>query len=192
MFPHELPPDLDGDWYDPRRYAPGWGGGLPVHPSVNATVVPAYVLGVAGYATPLDIWVYDRLGLADPIVARAELDGRGTAGHEKMLSSPWVAAAFVSPRYEVREPRTFAPIDPLVWTWTATGVPREVDAASFAADRRAARRALDCGGLRELVHDTRAPLDAKRFLGNIVDAVRLHDVSIPVDPHEARDRFCGR
>lgn len=192
MFPHELPPDLDGDWYDPRRYAPGWGGGLPVHPSVNATVVPAYVLGVAGYATPLDIWVYDRLGLADPIVARAELDGRGTAGHEKMLSSPWVAAAFVSPRYEVRDPRTFAPIDPLVWTWTATGVPREVDAASFAADRRAARRALDCGGLRELVHDTRAPLDAKRFLGNIVDAVRLHDVSIPVDPHEARDRFCGR
>ena len=192
MFPHDVPPDLDGDWYDPRRYAPGWGGGLPVHPSVNATVVPAYMLGVAGYVTPLDIWVYDRLGLADPIVARAELDGRGTAGHEKMLSSPWVAAAFVSPRYEVRDPRTFAPIDPLVWTWTATGVPREVDAASFAADRRAARRALDCGGLSELVHDTRAPLDAKRFLGNIVDAVRLHDVSIPVDPHEARDRFCGR
>ena len=192
MFPLELPPDLDGDWYDPRRHAPGWGGGLPVHPSVNATVLPAYMLGVTGYVTSLDIWVYDRLGLADPVVARAELDGRGTAGHEKMLSAPWVAAAFVDTRHEIRDPGRFAPIDPLAWTWTATGLPREVDEASFAADRRAARRALECGGLEELVHDTRAPLDPQRFLGNIVDAVRLHDLSIPVDPHEARDELCGR
>ena len=188
---YRLPPDIDGAWYDPRRYAPHWGGGLPTHPSVPDTVVPVYILGVAGYVTPLDVWVYDRLGLADPIVARAELDGRGTAGHEKLLGPPWVAAAFVNTRFPIRDPATFASIDRLVWTWSATGTPHEVDEDSFAADRRAARAALDCGELDELVHDTRAPLDAKRFLGNIVDAVRLHDVSIPVDPHEARDRFCG-
>jgi hypothetical protein len=41
------------------------------------------------------------------------------------------------------------------------------------------------------VHDTRAPLSPQRFLGNVVDAVRLHGLRVPVDPHEARARFCG-
>jgi hypothetical protein len=61
----------------------------------------------------------------------------------------------------------------------------------FAADRSAAAEALTCGELGELVHDTRAPLDAKRFLGNMVDAVRLHGFRFPSDAQEARDRLCG-
>ncbi len=187
---YRVPPETDGAWYDPRRHSPNWGGGLPAHPAVGATVSPVYMLGVPGYVTPLDVWVYDRLGLADPVVARAELAHRGTAGHEKLLSPPWVAAAFVDPRFPVGDPESFAPVDSLAWTWSSTGAQLDVDADSFVADRTAAVEALDCGELGELVHDTRAPLSPKRFLGNIVDAVRLHDMTVPVDPQEARDEFC--
>jgi hypothetical protein len=153
-------------------------------------VSPEYVLGAASCALPLDVWVYDRLGLADPVVARAELDHRGTAGHEKLLGPAWIAAAFVDPRSPIGAPEGFAALSGLAWTWTGTTVPLTVDTDTFAADRQAAAEALDCGELGELIHDARAPLSPERFLGNIVDAVRLHDLAVPVDPHEAQARIC--
>ena len=36
-----------------------------------------------------------------------------------------------------------------------------------------------------------APLTPGRFVGNLVDAVRLSDLRIPADPVAARDQLCG-
>jgi hypothetical protein len=125
------------------------------------------------------------------VVARAELAWRGTAGHEKLLGPAWVAAAWVDPAVPIDDPASFASLSPLVLTWSGSGLTGDVDPGSFPAEREAARDALACGELQELVHDTRAPLSPQRFLGNVVDAVRLHGLRVPVDPHEARARFCG-
>ncbi len=193
-FAHDPP---DGELGDLSDYHPGtfragaWTGSYPTPPGIDAMVVPGYVLGVRGYAEDLDVWVYDRLGLADPVVARAELFRRGTAGHETVLPSPWVAAAWVDPGVPVRDPASFAALPRITMIWSGTLVQEEIDAGAFPADRRAAYAALHCGELQELVHDTRAPLSPQRFVGNIVDAVRLHDLTVPVDPHEAEERFCG-
>jgi hypothetical protein len=60
----------------------GWG-----------TVFSTFPVGAFGYAAPLDVYVYDRLGLAEPLTAHLRLDWRGAPGHEKTLSPPWIAAA---------------------------------------------------------------------------------------------------
>jgi arabinofuranosyltransferase len=192
-FAHDEGSSERGDrrMYVAGTFVHGWGGSFPTPPGIEAMVVPGYTLGARSYAEGLDVWVYDRLGLADPVVARAELARRGTAGHEKLLGPEWVAAAWVDPDVAIDDPASFAPLSVLVLTWSGSGLTGEVDAGSFAADRAAAQDALACGELQELVHDTRAPLSPQRFLGNIVDAVRLHDLRVPVDPHEARSRFCG-
>jgi arabinofuranosyltransferase len=181
---------------DRRQYLPGvfvagWGLAYPTAPHIDAMVVPGYTLGARGYAEDLDVWVYDRLGLADPVVARAELVERGTAGHEKVLGPPWVAAAWVDPGITVDDPAAFAALSPLALTWSGTAPPDQVDADEFADDREAAYDALQCGELLELVHDVRAPLSPQRFVGNIFDSVRLHPLRVPADPDAARARFCG-
>jgi hypothetical protein len=65
------------------------------------------------------------------------------------------------------------------------------DPAAFADARADARQALDCGGLREHLHNVRAPLTPRRFLGNVVDAVRLGGLRVPPDPEDARRELCG-
>jgi arabinofuranosyltransferase len=184
----------------PFDYAAGLGG-WPGYHSVDSdgtvtrtyrsigarSVVPAEILGLTGYTAPLDVWVHDRLGLADPVVARVELDHRGRPGHEKVLPGPWVAAVFLDPRAGTGP--SFGIVN--AFAVEAAGVDTTWRPERFAADRSAATEALTCGELGELVHDTRAPLDAKRFLGNMVDAVRLHGFRFPSDAQEARDRLCG-
>lgn len=158
------------------------------YPSAGGrTVVPTEMLGINGYVAPLDVWVHDRLGLADPVVARVALDHRGRPGHEKVLTGPWVAAVFLDPA--ARVPSRFGAVNP--FTAATAGVDATRHPERFAEDRAAAAEVLACGELGELVHDTRAPMDAGRFLGNVVDAVRLHGLRFPVDPREARDELCG-
>ncbi len=178
-------------WFDPLVHSPARGQGIPARPDLGASVVPVYALGATSFALPLDVWVYDILGLADPVVARVELDHRGAPGHEKLLGPPWVAAAFVDGDSPIDDPAGFAP--PPGWgvLLSGTGVPVPVDIATFEADRRAAAQALTCGPLAELVHNVRAPLSPQRFVGNMVDAVRLHSFRFPADPQEARRELCG-
>lgn len=179
-------------WFDPRAYPPGSGTELTVRPEIGRTVVTTFAAGAPGYITPLDVWVYDRLGLADPVTARLTVEMRTTPGHEKTLPSPWIAALFVAPDHEVTDPAAFAPMDfvsPLMVGIDISDTP--TDPAAFADARADARQALDCGGLREHLHNVRAPLTPRRFLGNVVDAVRLGGLRVPPDPEDARRELCG-
>ncbi|HET6953960.1 MAG TPA: hypothetical protein VFI47_26580, partial [Acidimicrobiales bacterium] len=66
----------DAGWFDPLGYPPGSGTELVVAPDIGRTVVPTVAAGAPGYAAPLDVWIYDRHGLADPLTARLALDRR--------------------------------------------------------------------------------------------------------------------
>jgi hypothetical protein len=178
-------------WFDPLVHSPARGQGIPARPDLGASVVPVYALGATSFALPLDVWVYDILGLADPVVARVELYHRGAPGHEKLLGPPWVAAAFVDGDSPIDDPAGFAAVPAWGVLLSGSSVPVPVDVATFEADRRAAAQALTCGPLGELVHNIRAPLSPQRFVGNMVDAVRLHSFRFPADPQEARRELCG-
>ncbi|RVU41462.1 hypothetical protein EA187_18485 [Lujinxingia sediminis] len=108
-----------------------------------------------------DVYVVDRVGLANPISARLKLTKRGRPGHEKMLSNSWYVARFSAP------------------------TPGED--ASVAA----ARRALNCGELAELEEAVRGELSMERFFSNIAAAARLHRLKIDPDPWRAAQDFCG-
>lgn len=89
-----------------------------------------------------------------------------------------IAALFVDPARRV--PSGFMAVSP--FAAESAGVGGGLYSDRSDDDRRAAAEALRCGEPGELVHDTRAPLDAKRFLGNVVDAVRLHDLRSRATP----------
>jgi arabinofuranosyltransferase len=177
-------------WFHPLHLPPGSGRELMVRDDLGRSVVPVAGLGAGGYSLPLDVHVYDRLGLADPATARVALDRRAEPGHEKALSATWIAAMFLDDDAVVVEPEQLVET-PLIFT-VVVGVDVAVphDTAAFADERTAAADALACGRLGELRDNARAPLTAGRFLGNMVDALRLHDFRFPSDPATARDELC--
>jgi arabinofuranosyltransferase len=127
-------------------------------------------VGRVGWAAGPRVHLVDRNGLADPLAARLRLprERRGRPGHEKSLPAPWVLARFAVP---------------------TTGAGGRMLAASESV--RAARGALACPPLRELLAATTAPLDAERFLANVGYAVRERSLRFAADPIAAQAELCG-
>jgi arabinofuranosyltransferase len=139
------------------------GQEYPLRASVDprvAVVALGHNIGIAGYAAGLDVFVADQFGLADPLAGRAELAERGRPGHEKSLPNAWFIARFADP------------------------------AASSDAEVEAARAALTCGDITDVLTAVDAPLTPSRFVSNIRDALRFHRLRIPTDPYAAQKRFC--
>lgn len=147
-------------------------------PSSRTTVrakVPSEVvawdgrIGRVGYAAGPNVRLVDANGLADPLAARTSLPGRRRERPAPRLPSEWVLA-----RYAVAT--------------TPTG-------ASFLArdpDIAAARRALRCRPLEELVRATTAKLYARRFFANVAFALRERSLRFSRDPRVAAEEMCGR
>ncbi|MCA9710760.1 MAG: hypothetical protein KDK70_33270, partial [Myxococcales bacterium] len=141
---------------------------VPLSPGCPADVVFAVGrLGMGGAATPLDAIVADTNGLASPLGARITPTRPGVSGHEKKLPIAWLLAEHADPQAPTVGPR----------------------ARAAAA---AARRAMRCGELAELLESVRAPLTPRRFWANLVGSWRRTWLVIPADPHEAEERFCAR
>jgi hypothetical protein len=195
MMPANPPLDggygAGGGWFDPASFPPGSGTELRVRPDVGRNVVVTYGLGVPAYVLPLDVWVYDRFGLADPVTPRLTLDWRGTPGHEKVMTGPWVAAAYVDPASPIGDPGGFMAVgfEAQVMSGIDAG-DTPTDPEGFARARADAEAALGCGVLRERLEDARAPLTARRFAGNLVDALRLDRAQVPNEPAAARRQLC--
>jgi arabinofuranosyltransferase len=119
-----------------------------------------------GYAAGTDVAVEDRFGLADPLAAHQELGIRGLPGHEKRLEQEWMVARFAAPKVQL---------------------PPTVDKERVAA----ARRALACGQLPELLASTTEPLDAGRITDNLLDSFTLWRSRFPPTPTAAESRLCG-
>ncbi len=123
-------------------------------------VAPAYTLGLVGsYAGPR-VFVFDALGLADPIAARLPELEDGRVGHRRRSTHAWYFARHAAPSE------------------------RDTD------DVRTLRRALTCGALAELHEATTAPLTPGLFVRNVLRAPRLSRLQIPRDAEDAFLRFC--
>ncbi|HEY3805825.1 MAG TPA: discoidin domain-containing protein [Kofleriaceae bacterium] len=148
-----------------RRLLSEGGVDVPMSATIPGSIVLAVGrLGAGGVVTPLDAIVADTLGLANPLGARITATQPGITGHEKSLPWPWLYADFGDP----------------------SGDPGPQRLAIAAA-----RHAMTCGALRELLESVREPLTWSRFWANLTGSVRRTRLVIPSDPFEADAAFCG-
>jgi hypothetical protein len=130
-------------------------------PSRTTAGLSGGAIGMLGYLLPSSVHVFDRHGLADPLVARATIQQRARPGHEKTLSPAWIVARFSEP-------------------------PAVEDASATAA-----RHALHCGELAAFDRAVTAPLTFGTFFHNVAHAVGFSRLRIPRDPFDAESEFCG-
>lgn len=126
-------------------------------------------MGIAAAVTPLDGTVVDLHGLATPLAGHLMLQQRGRPGHEKALTAAWVLAEYADPA--AVESMTDGP---------------DVTRAQV----RAARHALTCGALKELLDSVDQPMSVRRFWDNLVGALARTELRVPSDPFTAERQFC--
>ncbi len=149
---------------------------IPIEPIPGAfedeLVTLEYTIGVLGYQAGPDVRVVDLRGLADPLSARADVfqEWRLPAGHRKYVSPDWYAARYGFPFDEF-------PAGPGDLT----------NASAYAA----ARRALTCAPLSDLLDAITEPLTPGRFLSNIWHSPSYAAVQVPEDPRDAEGATCG-
>jgi arabinofuranosyltransferase len=144
---------------------------VPLDPSLPFPfAVAAGRLGAAGAATPLGDEVVDTLGLANPVGAHLTVTTPGRPGHEKEMPWAWIFADYGDPAV-VDDQELFEHISPL--------------------QVRAARHAMSCGALKELLDSTRQPMTLGRFWDNLTGSVRRTALVVPADPFAAEKKFCG-
>lgn len=132
----------------------------------EATVVAFPNVGLLGYGAGVEVHVVDQLGLGDVVAARQRVEVRGRPGHEKFLDPAWAFARFA----DLSEPLPpGAPSPPAI---------------------SAARRAVGCAELAEVIAAAREPLTRQRFIDNIGVAVRRHGARWPADPAVAARKLC--
>ena len=143
---------------------------VPLDPGLPFSfAVAAGRLGAAGAGTPLRDEVVDTLGLANPIGAHLTVTTPGRPGHEKELPWAWILADYGDPAVvDTRE--------------VLDGVsPQQVSAA---------RHAMGCGALKELLDSTRQPMTFGRFWSNLTGSVSRTALVVPADPFAAEKKFC--
>lgn len=152
-----------------RMFISQFGFATPMNTTIDASVVyAAGRLGTAGVVAPLDAFVADTLGLANPLGARITPTLPGYTGHEKVLPWAWLLADFADPAHDEDNVNN----TPALLT-------------------RSARHAMHCGELAELIASTREPMSPSRFWRNLTGSIRRTRLVIPNDPIEAEQKFCG-
>jgi arabinofuranosyltransferase len=150
------------------------GGPLPVLDAAPAPLAPDDLvtleasIGILGYQAGPDVVVVDLRGLADPLTARADVfqAWRYRAGHRKFLDRAWYHARY---------------------GFLVDDVHDGVNVSSVAA----ARRALSCPPLSDLLDAVTGPLTPGRFVSNLWHSFSYAGVSVPEDPRDAEGAACG-
>jgi arabinofuranosyltransferase len=145
---------------------------MPLSPAVPDVSAFSYSnMGIAERVTWLETTVVDVNGLASPLAGHLEVpEERSRPGHEKWLPAAWVIAEYADP----------AAIETMVDTPDAT-----------RAQALAARRALGCGPVKELLESVDEPMSVRRFWANLTGSVARTALRVPADPFEAERRYCG-
>ena len=137
-------------------------------PSAGGLVFSVGNAGFYGYASDLDVFVLDGLGLTDTVNSHIEAGPPGRPGHEKVYPSWYLLARYGSPELAERQVEGLPAVDMVA----------------------ASRAALSCGDLAELVEATTAPMTWERFTDNLLGARERTSLRIPVDPFAAEQQFC--
>jgi arabinofuranosyltransferase len=159
------------------------GDVLPLAPG-SGVVLEADRLGAVAFAAGPDVTVHDLWGLSDPVSSRLTANPTGRIGHQKGGSTRVYELARRSvPAREVSALNTRAREAALARgeqapEMSALPVP-EPDMVA------AARVALRCPAVRELLAAVEQPLTPVRALTNIVAAPRLTMLRLPRDPRTA-------
>ena len=126
----------------------------------NSFVLTLGSIGVPAYDAGRRVWVVDIGGLAEPLAARSDIVPGRPAGHRKQVDEAWYAARFAAPTPDDR-PEVLA-----------------------------ARRALTCGPVAELLDAVDGDLSPGQFLSNMWHSFSLTRLEIPADPTVAEQRWC--
>jgi arabinofuranosyltransferase len=138
---------------------------LPLSDGVHADYVIVFGnLGTNGATTPLTDIAVDPDGIAYPLAAHVEVTQKGRVGHEKYLSDIWTVALYAAPG----------------------ALPAGMDPAAVSA----ARHALTCGPMKDLVDSAYMPMSWSRFWDNLTGAVGRTTFRFPQDPFAAEREFC--
>lgn len=124
-------------------------------------------IGIFGFLAGPDVTVIDARGLGDPVTSRFRLAERGRPGHEKAASPAWVVGRHGAPGSSPPE--------------------QEVDPAAIAA----ARDAVACGELAEVLDAVTGRLTPSRAATNIVLSLRSYGLRFSANPFAAREELCG-
>ena len=127
-------------------------------------------MGITDQVVPLDGTVVDVNGLASPVAGHLLITQRGRPGHEKWLPVDWVVAEYASPSLLGSLP------------------------AGEGVDKRevlAARHALTCGKLKDLLDSVNQPMSPGRFWSNLTGSIQRTSLRVPADPIQAEREFCG-
>jgi arabinofuranosyltransferase len=127
-------------------------------------------MGITDEVVPLTGTVIDVNGLATPLAGHLQLTQRGRPGHEKWLPVAWVLAEYADPAAVAAMPAT-----------------QDVTKAQVAA----ARHALTCGRLKDLMDSVNQPMTPGRFWHNLTGSFSRTALRIPADPVAAEREFCG-
>jgi arabinofuranosyltransferase len=156
----------------------------PKHAGLPSSVVASYGVGIDSYALGPNVYVLDMLGLGDSLTAHLKLGRRGTApGHEKPLPAPWAAARILDPSAQLNAQQFGLP------PWFVAR-PLDHPTGTFAQRVEAARTALACGRLRELLARVDEPLTVGRFFTNIAHSFGDTQLRIAPEPIDAVHQFC--
>jgi arabinofuranosyltransferase len=120
---------------------------------------------VIGYAAGPDVHIVDHVSLGDPIGSHFRLDQRGRPGHEKLVDNPWVIARFGDPGR----------------------VPPDLGTEAQVA---AAKRAMECGTLDDVLLAVTEPMSVSRFFDNLALAPRATSLRFAADPDAAARELC--
>ncbi|MFD2471366.1 hypothetical protein [Amycolatopsis silviterrae] len=120
-------------------------------------------MGAISNIVSLDVRIHDGYGLASDLAAHSSSIPNGRPGHSKWLVAAWEIAEAGRGDYAIDgQIRMFQPA--------------EIDAA---------RRAVGCPDVREVLASTRAPLTWGRFVDNFTGAVGRTEIRYPRDPSAA-------
>ena len=128
------------------------------------TTLVSLARGISGYLAGPDVLVHEYNSLADPVGSHMPPNVDSSPGHRKRKGFPWVFAMTTKPG---------------------------VNGGFPAARVNAARAALRCGALHDLVESTEAPLDAGRIWSNLTGAIGRTRLVVPRDEFAAERTFCG-
>jgi arabinofuranosyltransferase len=117
-------------------------------------------IGVPAYNAGRRVWVIDIGGLAEPLAARTEIVEDRPAGHRKEVDQAWYDARFGAP------------------------------SATDSPEVQAARRALECSPVKDVLEAVDDDLTPGRFLSNIWHSFEYTRVHVPSDPIVAEQRWC--